>query len=122
MGMQTASVQSPQTSGGKGSPISQAINIASRPDGLDQNAINADPAGYDKFRQNAAQQGYNYGPQNMATQDMPQGKGASGQKFTYSPTSGQPQMGSPNQYANTIGQWDNASIQRPVQRIGKGKG
>lgn len=41
---------------------------------------------------------------------------------TYSSTSGQQQMGSPNPYPNTIGQWDNASIQ-PSRRIGgKGKG
>jgi hypothetical protein len=137
----SAQVQRPQTSGGKGSPpqtfqqtpdsvANQSVSL--RPDGLDQNAINANPAGYQQFRQNAAQQGYNYGPQDMSTQDLapvapqPQvmaGKGASGQRFTYSPTSGQPQMGRPNQYTNTVGQWDNASIMpQPVQRSGKGKG
>jgi hypothetical protein len=39
-------------------------------------------------------------------------------------TSGQPQMGQPNMYSNTIRPWDNASIQ-PQQsrnRGGKGKG
>jgi hypothetical protein len=90
MGMQTASVQSSQTSqpsGKMAAPVQPAQDIA--------------PADQPQYRQ---------------------GKGASGQAFTYSPTSGQPQMGSPNQYANTIGQWDNASIQQPVQRIGKGKG
>jgi hypothetical protein len=52
-----------------------------------------------------------------------QGKGASGQRYTYSPTSGQPQMGQPNQYTNTVGQWDNASIMpQPTRRSGKGKG
>jgi len=37
---------------------------------------------------------------------------------------GQPRMGQPNNYSNTVGQWDNASIQ-PQQsrnRGGKGKG
>lgn len=48
------------------------------------------------------------------------GKGGS----TNSATSGQPRMGQPNRYANTIPQWDNASQQlaQPVQRSGKGKG
>mgnify|MGYP003650499393 CR=1 FL=1 len=47
------------------------------------------------------------------------GKGSS----TNSATSGQPRMGQPNNYANTIPQWDNASQQlAPAQRSGKGKG
>lgn len=48
------------------------------------------------------------------------GKGQS----TNSATSGQPRMGQPNNYANTIPQWDNASQQmaQPAQRSGKGKG
>tara|TARA_R110000868_G_scaffold288965_2_gene549154 strand:+ start:1532 stop:1939 length:408 start_codon:yes stop_codon:yes gene_type:complete len=47
------------------------------------------------------------------------GKGAS----TNSATSGQPRMGQPNNYANTIPQWDNASQQlAPAKRSGKGKG
>lgn len=47
------------------------------------------------------------------------GKGSS----TNSATSGQPRMGQPNRYANTIPQWDNASQQLgPAQSSGKGKG
>lgn len=48
------------------------------------------------------------------------GKGSS----TNSATSGQPRMGHPNRYANTIPQWDNASQQlaQPAQSSGKGKG
>jgi len=48
------------------------------------------------------------------------GKGAS----TNSATSGQPRMGQPNNYANTIPQWDNASqqMEQPAKRSGKGKG
>jgi hypothetical protein len=38
---------------------------------------------------------------------QPQGKGGS---ITYPGQSGQPQMGQPNQYSNTVGPWDNASI------------
>ena len=97
MGAPIAQVQSPQTSGGKGSPVSRSVDTA------DQMA----PAVM---------------PVPDGTTGQPQGKGASGQRFTYSPTSGQPQMGQPNPYSNTVGQWDNASIQ-PAQRSGgKGKG
>jgi hypothetical protein len=48
------------------------------------------------------------------------GKGSS----TNSATSGQPRMGQPNNYANTIPQWDNASQQmaQPAKSSGKGKG
>jgi hypothetical protein len=51
----------------------------------------------------------------------PQGKGGS---VTLPGQGGQPKMGQPNMYPNTVGQWDNASIQ-PQQsrnRGGKGKG
>lgn len=47
-----------------------------------------------------------------------------GSQVTYPGQGGQPKMGQPNMYPNTIGQWDNASIQ-PQQsrnRGGKGKG
>lgn len=50
---------------------------------------------------------------------MPQGKG--GRSFTYSPTSGQQTMGSPNPYPNTIGMGDNQSNQK-MGFGGKGKG
>lgn len=94
MGGLSASVQRAQTSGGKGQ----------------------------------SPQPFNQTPDSVANQSVtlpaqPQGKGASGQAFTYSPTSGQPQMGRPNQYTNTVGGWDNASVMpQPVQRSGKGKG
>jgi hypothetical protein len=92
-----------QQMGGKG------MNM--RSDGLDQNAINANPAGFQQFRQDASQQGYQYG-------DM----GGKGQRKIYSPLSNQPTMGQPNPYPNTIGQWDNASIQPQPRQGGKGKG
>lgn len=99
MGSPISQVQQPQTSGGKGqSPQS----FSQTPDSMANQADFQQPP--------------------MSTQDVRQGKGASGQRFTYSPTSGQPQMGRPNQYTNTVGGWDNASIQQPVQRSGKGKG
>jgi hypothetical protein len=53
---------------------------------------------------------------------MTQSKGKSG-STTNSATSGQPAFGQPNRYPNTVGQWDNASIQRrPSTGGGKGKG
>lgn len=57
-------------------------------------------------------------PQYQAPQPM--GKGG---VQTNSATSGQPRAGMPNQYSNTVGQWDNAQIQpQQLQRSGKGKG
>lgn len=62
----------------------------------------------------------NYEQPNYAPPDNTmRGKGSS----TNSATSGQPRMGQPNRYANTIPQWDNASQQlAPAQSGGKGKG
>lgn len=61
--------------------------------------------------------------QPVATQQyqppQPMGKGG---VQTNSATSGQPTIGSPNQYSNTVGQWDNTQIQPVQQRNGKGKG
>ena len=51
-------------------------------------------------------------------QPHPMGKGG---VQTNSATSGQPRAGMPNQYSNTVGQWDNARIQ-PQQPQGGGKG
>lgn len=49
---------------------------------------------------------------------QPQGKGGN---YSMSATSGQPQAGVPNQYANTVGMKDNMQIQ-PNQAQAKGKG
>jgi hypothetical protein len=59
------------------------------------------------------------GPSSISGQA--QGKGG---QTTNAATSGQPQMGQPNMYPNTVGQWDNASIQpqQSQNRGGKGKG
>lgn len=98
----------PPSGGGKGSP-------ATRSDGLDQNAINANPQGFQQWQQQRSQQPAQYSPPDNTMR----GKSSS----TNSATSGQPRMGQPNRYANTIPQWDNASQQLgPAQRSGKGKG
>lgn len=62
-------------------------------------------------------------------QGMPTGGGGKGGQqlqgtqgaSTNSATSGQPMMGAPNQYSNTVGQWDNTQI-KPTGQGGKGKG
>jgi hypothetical protein len=97
MGAFSAQVQSPQTTSGKGGSPS------SLPD--DSRVLKINPAQMDTST--------NVDP-NAPT---PIGKGSS----TNSATSGQPRMGQPNNYTNTIGGWDNASIQ-PQRFGGKGKG
>jgi len=54
-------------------------------------------------------------------QPMPQYQGKGG-RVTFPSQSGQPRMGVPNNYSNTVGQWDNASIQPRQTQSGKGKG
>lgn len=140
MGGFTAQVQSPQTTGGKGNPISDsqlppAPTTMSQPQGKGAGggAGAMAPGTYDpsvvqrRFANTSAPSGAstdvnnpaapNYNPAAGGPNMQPQGKGSS----TNSATSGQPRMGQPNNYANTVGGWDNASI-RPQGSAGKGKG
>jgi hypothetical protein len=55
---------------------------------------------------------------NVTDAVQPQGKGGN---YSMSATSGQPQMGAPNQYPNTVGMGDNMQ-QQPNQAQAKGKG
>jgi hypothetical protein len=98
MGMSSASVQPGTQPQGKG--FAQPVS-PQQDNQLDQ--INVQPS------QLQAQQGQRIGK---------------GSRTTNAATSGQPQMGQPNMYPNTVGQWDNASIQsqQPLNRGGKGKG
>jgi hypothetical protein len=57
-------------------------------------------------------------PQQPQQPPQPMGKGG----YTNSATSGQPRMGAPNQYPNTVGQWDNTQQQTQQPMQGKGKG
>lgn len=111
MGSPISQVQMPQTNQPSGKGMQ-------RSDGLDQNAINANPQGFQQWQQdrNAFQQS-----QQSDGISRPMGKGG---RITYPGQSGQPQYGQPNRYSNTVGPWDNASIgtQNPFQRSGKGKG
>jgi hypothetical protein len=109
----SAQVQSPQTSGqssGKSGPVGQAVQQVSG----QSPSTNPIPSYMsDDFGSGHAS--------NTSFRDAikPMGKGGA---QTNSATSGQPRMGAPNQYPNTVGQWDNTQqqTQRPMQ--GKGKG
>lgn len=97
-----------------GSPISQV-------------APSTQPQGKGSFQapspQSTAQPSDISVPNGTSGQPFPrlQGKGGS---VTTPGQGGQPKMGQPNNYPNTVGQWDNASIQpqQPQMRGGKGKG
>ena len=61
------------------------------------------------------------GPAVQQTGQFQQGSGKGG-RVTFPSQNGQPQMGQPNNYSNTVGQWDNASIQPHQRPMGGGKG
>lgn len=140
MGSFTAQVQSPQTTGGKGNPISDgqlppntsdpgpggltilgANDVGPKGKGAGGGAGAMPPGTYDpsvvQRRPTDTPAPLTYNPAAGGPNMQPQGKGSS----TNSATSGQPRMGLPNNYANTVGGWDNASIQ-PQRSGGKGKG
>lgn len=121
MGSPSYSIQQPQTSGGsgKGASVSNRVGNAANTNVTNNSSAVFEPPYSpmaDDFRSTRNES-------NQPSFGETVGKGASGQRFTYSPTSGQPAMGSPNRYTNTVGQWDNATIQQPATRSGgKGKG
>ena len=99
--MPTASVQqSPNQSGGKGIG-SQVNSPAQQPTQSQQN---------DRLMNDFSL---------VANTQQSSGKG--GRNYTMPGQGGQPRMGQPNAYSNTIQPWDNASIQ-PQRQSGKGKG
>lgn len=110
MGGFSSQVQQPQTNqpqvgNGKGGGISGLANTAAN-----QVIQKGNPSYQSPQPLDGVQGGY---------APRPMGKGGA---QTNSATSGQPTIGAPNQYQNTVGQWDNTQIQ-PVQRPqGKGKG
>jgi len=117
---QSGGGQAPVTgfSGAVGTMMNGANNFASNytpqqslPQGIDPNAVAANPQGYQQSLQQASIQEQKYpGSTSMGSS---QGKGGQGaQLMSVQPpgqaqntvTSGQPIMGQPNQYMNTIGQ------------------
>jgi hypothetical protein len=128
MGGFSSQVQQPQAShpSGKGgvNPVDQTLpqEVIPKTDQFAQimPGMTAQPAVMPQGGGGKGQSNYEQ-PTNYAPPDGTMGgKGAS----TNSATSGQPRMGQPNNYANTIPQWDNASQQltQPAKRSGKGKG
>jgi hypothetical protein len=112
MGMQSASVQQPiNQPRGKGSGQSPSPEPQGNFDNfnamMDDNLQMTAPAVMpdNQYQNNQYQQ--------------PRGKG--GSNVTMPGQGGQPRMGMPNAYSNTIQPWDNASIQ-PQKKSGKGKG
>ena len=112
MGAPFSQVQAPQTSqgGGKGmfspQPPTQQNYAIGGPNDPSMTQIDG---------------GQNGQPSQTGQSDgiaRPSGKGG---QITFPSQSGQPQMGRPNAYSNTVGPWDNASIQ-PRTQSGKGKG
>lgn len=104
MGGFSAQVQQSQTGQSSGKGMASAVDSA-KP--IIQELAPTQPQPLD-----GVEQGY------FAQPSKPMGKGGA---QTNSATSGQPRAGMPNQYANTVGQWDNAQIQ-PQQSHGGGKG
>lgn len=95
-----------------GSPVSQVAS-STQPQGKGF-ASPAKPTAVD------GQQAETMAPAVQPTgQFQPQGKGG---RVTTPGQGGQPRMGQPNNYSNTVGQWDNASIQPRQTQSGKGKG
>jgi hypothetical protein len=111
MGSSIAQVAQSTQPQGKGFASPQSPN---RTDGSNQNVLNADQQMFQQFQQ--GQQ-----PQQPQQFQQRQGKGGS---VTFPGQGGQPRIGQPNMYSNTVGQWDNTSIQPQQSRSrgGKGKG
>ncbi len=121
MGMPSAQVQPGTQPQGKG--FSQPITPSSQNEsmqfmGMQNKMKQMPPIQGDQLATSAVEP--------MISQVMPSGQQQSqgkGGSATYSRTSGQPAFGQPNRYPNTVGQWDNASIQRQSPTGGgKGKG
>lgn len=92
---------------------------------IDENAINS----FKQSAQGVWNQEGKPADYSSSVWNKPQGQpitqiGGKGGSTTNAATSGQPRMAQPNMYPNTVGKWDNASIQ-PTQSQssgGKGKG
>lgn len=116
MGQMTSSVQSPQTTSGKsGSMVNSMSQIADKA-GMD----NFGPAPVDQTRQGLQSpitpiQSTPPVGQSSGKAGLQGGQGA----ITFPGQGGQPSMGQPNNYSNTVGSWDNSSTQ-PNQTRGKG--
>jgi hypothetical protein len=125
MGMQSASIQQ-STNPSRGKGMGSSATSGSQGDFGNPNVDNAGPM-LPQFIQGPSNNGQwdptegggMSGIPNNQQYGQPSGKG--GRNVTMPSQGGQPRMGMPNAYSNTIQPWDNASIQ-PQKKSGKGKG
>jgi hypothetical protein len=117
MGGFSAQLQSPQSSApaGKGAGMS-AMQMG-------QNPIETPPMEQMMKMQELQMEQPNFPQGNQMAQDNmgPPLGGLMGGKVTMPNQGGQPQLGMPNAYSNTVSPWDNSSNQ-PKQGSAKGKG
>jgi hypothetical protein len=117
MGGFSAQLQSPQSSNpaGKGAGMS-AMQMG-------QNPIETPPVEQMMKMQQLQMEQPNFPQGNQMPQDNvgPPLGGMMGGKVTMPNQGGQPQLGMPNAYSNTVSPWDNSSNQ-PKQGSAKGKG
>ena len=113
MGMQTPSFQQPPQPSGKGP---QQYSQPSQPTGKGM----AQPTGSHPVG-DFGDPNYEQPDGGINGQYQPPQPSGKGNSVTFPSQGGQPRMGRPNNYSNTVGPWDNASIQ-PQTQSGKGKG
>jgi len=114
MGGFSAQVQQPQAS----QPQGKNGNLGQQMGGAFNKVLDTASSNPQGFYAHSPQD-YIAAPEDNMQPQQPMGKGGS---VTNSATSGQPRMGQPNRYPNTVGQWDNIQIQQPRNGGGKGKG
>jgi len=117
MGGFSAQLQSPQSS----APAGKGAGMSSMQMGM--NPIQTPPEEQMMKMQELQMEQPNFPQGNQMAQDNmgPPLGGLMGGQVTRPGQGGQPQLGMPNAYSNTVSPWDN-SINQPKQGSGKGKG
>jgi hypothetical protein len=117
MGGFSAQLQSPQSS----APAGKGAGMSSMQMGM--NPIETPPAEQMMKMQELQMEQPNFPQGNQMAQDKmgPPLGGLMGGQVTMPGQGGQPQLGMPNAYSNTVSPWDN-SVNQPKQGSGKGKG
>lgn len=113
----TSTVASPQTNSGKSGGMVDSISQIADKAGMENFAL---PAPVDQTRQGMQSpitpiQSTPPVGQSSGKGNLQGGQGA----ITFPRQGGQPSMGQPNNYSNTVGSWDN-SLTQPNQTRGKG--
>lgn len=114
----TSTIQSPQTTTGKSGGLSGAVENAVDQAGLNTDTFAAAPAERNQQGLQSPITPIQSTPpvgQSSGKNGLQGGQGA----VTFPGQGGQPAMGKPNNYSNTVGSWDNSSTQ-PNQTRGKG--